>query len=132
MLAYVGSQADKINEAIAGMNELLNTIPESEKNFETARSSLKKDLETERITQDGIVFSYLSAQKLGLDTDIRKSVYETVDNLKFDDVKKLHQQNIAGKPYSYCILASEKKVSLDDLKKYGDVQKVSLEEIFGY
>ncbi|RPD40246.1 M16 family metallopeptidase [Chitinophaga barathri] len=132
MLAYVGSQADKINEAIAGMNELLNVIPESEKNFETARSSLKKDLETERITQDGIVFSYLNAQKLGLDTDIRKNVYETVDNLKFDDVKKLHQQNIAGKPYSYCILASEKKVSLDDLKKYGEVQKVSLEEIFGY
>lgn len=132
VLAYVGSQADKISEAIAGMNELLNVIPESEKSFETARSSLKKDLETERITQDGIVFSYLSAQKLGLDTDIRKSVYETIDNLKFDDVKKLHQQNIAGKPYSYCILASEKKVSLDDLKKYGDVQKVSLEEIFGY
>lgn len=132
MLAYVGSQADKINEAIAGMNELLTVIPESEKNLETARSSLKKDLETERITQDAIVFSYLNAQKLGLDADIRKSVYETVDNLNFSDVKKLHQQNIAGKPYSYCILASEKKVSLDDLKKYGDVQKVSLEELFGY
>lgn len=132
VLAYVGSQADKMNEAIAGMNELLSVIPESEKAFETARSSMKKDLETERITQDGIIFSYLNAQKLGLDTDIRKSVYEKADQLKFDDVKKLHQQNIAGKPYSYCILASEKRVKLDDLKKYGDVQKVTLEEIFGY
>lgn len=132
ILAYVGSQADKMNEAIAGMNELLTVIPESEKGFETARSSMKKDIETERITQDGIIFSYLSAKKLGLDEDIRKSVYESIDKLSFNDVKKLHAENIAGKPYSYCILASEKKVNLDDLKKYGDVQKVSLEEIFGY
>lgn len=132
VLAYVGSQADKVNEAIAGMNELLTTIPKAEKSFETARSSMKKDIETERITQDGIIFSYLGAQKLGLNTDIRKSVYESVDKLSFDDVKHLHEQNIAGKPYSYCILASEKRIKLDDLKKYGDVQKVTLEEIFGY
>ncbi len=132
VLAYVGSQADKMNEAIAGMNELLTVIPESEKAFETARSSMKKDIETERITQDGIIFAYLNAQKLGLDTDIRKNVYESIDGLKFTDVKKLHEQNISGKPYSYCILASEKRVKLDDLKQYGAVQKVSLEEIFGY
>jgi hypothetical protein len=121
-----------VNEAIAGMNELLTTIPKADKSFETARSSMKKDIETERITQDGIIFSYLGAQKLGLNTDIRKSVYESVDKLSFDDVKHLHEQNIAGKPYSYCILASEKRIKLDDLKKYGDVQKVTLEEIFGY
>ena len=132
VLAYVGSQADKVNEAIAGMNELLTTIPKADKSFETARSSMKKDIETERITQDGIIFSYLGAQKLGLNTDIRKSVYESVDKLSFDDVKHLHEQNIAGKPYSYCILASEKRIKLDDLKKYGEVQKVTLEELFGY
>lgn len=132
VLAYVGSQADKVNDAIAGMNELLNTLPQSEKAFETARSSMKKDIETQRITQDGIIFSYLSAQKLGLNKDIRKSVYESTDKLTFDDVKKLHQQNIAGKPYSYCILASEERVKPEDLKQYGEVQKVTLEEIFGY
>lgn len=132
IMAYVGSQADKVNEAIAGMNELLNALPQSEKAFETARSSMKKDIETERITQDGIIFSYLSAQKLGLDKDIRKSVYESIDKLTFDDIKQLHQQNIAGKPYSYCILASENRVKPEDLKQYGEVQKVSLEEIFGY
>ena len=132
MIAYVGSQADKVNEAINGMNELLTTIPESEKLFETARSSVKKDMETERITQDGIIFSYLNAKKLGLDKDIRKSVYESISKLKFDDLKKLHQQNISGKPYTYCVLASEKKVSPDDLKKYGDVEVLTLDQLFGY
>lgn len=132
MLAYVGSQADKINDAIVGMNELLTTLPESDKAFETARSSMRKGIETERITQDGIVFNYLGALKLGLDQDIRKSVYERAGQLQFRDLQQLHQQEVSGKPYTYCIVASEKRLAAGDLKKYGEVQKLSLEEIFGY
>jgi hypothetical protein len=29
-------------------------------------------------------------------------------------------------------VASEKKLSVEDMKKYGEVKKLSLEEIFGY
>ncbi|KAA2245180.1 insulinase family protein [Chitinophaga agrisoli] len=132
VVAYVGSQADKMNEAITGMNELLNDIPRSDKLLETARQSVKQDLQTERITQDGIIFSYLAAQKLGLHTDYRKEVYNSLDKLTFDNVKQFHDQNLAGKPYTYCVLGSEKKISEDDLKKYGEVKKVSLDELFGY
>ncbi len=132
VMAYVGSQADKMNEAIGGMNDLLNEMPRSDKLFETARQSMKQDIETERITQDGIVFSYLAAQRLGLTNDIRRQVYESISTLSFDDIKKYHNDNLAHKPYTYCILASEKKVNAADLEKYGAVKKLSLEEIFGY
>ncbi|ACU58411.1 M16 family metallopeptidase [Chitinophaga pinensis] len=132
MVAYVGSQADKMNDAIGGMNELLNDMPRSDKGFQTAKQSMKQDIETERITQDGIIFSYLAAKKLGLDTDYRKTVYAQIDGITFDKVKQFHDQNIANKPYTYCIMASEKKVNPEDLKKYGDVKVVTLEEIFGY
>ena len=132
IVAYVGSQADKMDDAIHGMNELLNDIPRSDKLLETARKSLKQDIETERITNDGIIFSYLAAQKLGLKTDIRKEVYASIDKMNFDEVKQFHDQYIANKPYTYCIVASAKKISEDDLKKYGEVKKLSLEEIFGY
>jgi predicted Zn-dependent peptidase len=132
VVAYVGSQADKMDDAITGMNELLNDIPRSDKLFETSKLSQKQDIETQRITQDGIIFTYLAAKKLGLTTDFRKTVYENIDNVTFDKVKLFHNENLAGKPYTYCILASEKKVPLDDLKKYGEVKKLTLEEIFGY
>jgi predicted Zn-dependent peptidase len=132
VVAYVGSQADKMDDAITGMNELLNDIPRSDKLFETSKLSQKQDIETERITQDGIIFTYLASKKLGLTTDFRKTVYENIDNVTFDKVKLFHNENLAGKPYTYCILASEKKVPLDDLKKYGEVKKLTLEEIFGY
>lgn len=131
-LAYVGSQADKVNEAITGMNELLNDIPRSDKLFETARQSLKQDIETERITQDGIIFTYLADQKLGLKEDNRKNVYEKIDKISFDDVKKFHNEELANKPYTYCVLASEKRLKPADLKKYGEVKVLTLEEVFGY
>lgn len=54
------------------MNELLTTLPQSDKLFATAKDGLKKTLASERTTQDGIIFNYIRAQKLGNNTDIRK------------------------------------------------------------
>jgi predicted Zn-dependent peptidase len=132
ILAYIGCQADKMNEAIGGMNALLNDLPVSEKGFELAKTSQKKDIETQRFTQDGIIFAYLAAKEKGLDYDDRKNEYEALDKMTMADIKAFHQQQVAGKAYTYCVVASEKKIKQDDLKKVGEVKKLSLEEIFGY
>lgn len=131
-LAYVGCQADKFNESVVAMNELLNDLPNVEENIKFARAGIKKDIETERITQDGIIFNYLTAQQKGLNEDIRKKTYAAVDKIGYNELKQFHSEYIANKPYTYCIVASEKKLSEEQMKKYGDVKKLSLEEIFGY
>jgi predicted Zn-dependent peptidase len=130
--AYVGCQADKFSESIKAMNELLNDLPSVENNMLAARSGLKKDIETERITQDGIIYNYLAAERKGLNEDIRKSIYENADKLTYNDLKKFHDDNMAGKPFTYCIVASEKKLNADEVQKCGPVKKLSLTEIFGY
>jgi predicted Zn-dependent peptidase len=130
--AYVGCQADKFNESVVAMNELLNDLPAVENNIQTARTGLKKDIETERITQDGIIYNYLAAERKGISEDIRKNVYMNADKLKYDDLKKFHAENMAGKPFTYCVVASEKKIKPEELQKCGTVHKLSLEEIFGY
>jgi len=132
MLAYVGSQADKFKEAVEAMNELLNTMPELPANLQLAKLQIKQEIETERITQDGIIYSYLAAQELGLKDDIRKQVYQNVDGITMKDIKAFHDKYLSKKPYTYVILASEKKLSKDDLQKIGDFKKLSLEELFGY
>ena len=130
--AYVGCQADKFNESIKAMNELLNDLPSVENNMLNARSEMKKDIETERITQDAIIYNYIAAERKGLTEDIRKSIYMNADKLSYDDLKKFHDDNMANKPYTYCVLASEKKVSTNDMEKIGSVKKLSMTEIFGY
>jgi predicted Zn-dependent peptidase len=131
-LAYVGTQADKLNEAIVGMNELLTDLPKNEQSLSDAKKSLLKDLETERITNDNIIFTYLAYQKKGIDVDLRKDIYAQVNQLTFGDLKMLHSSSISGKPFTYTVVGSEKKVKMEDLKKYGEVKAVSLEELFGY
>ena len=130
--AYVGCQADKFNESIIAMNELLNDLPNVAENIKFAREGIKKDIETERITQDGIIFNYLTAQRKGLNDDIRKKIYAAVDKVGYNELKQFHTEYIANKPYTYCVVASEKKLTTEAMSKYGEVKKLSLEEIFGY
>jgi predicted Zn-dependent peptidase len=132
MIAYVGSQADKMNDAVSAMNELITTLPKTEKLFEASKGAIRKNIASERITQDDIVFSYLAAKRLGLEKDYRKDVYEKVNTLTFDDLKNFHSQFISGKNYTYCVVASRDKINMDDLKKIGDVKELSLTDIFGY
>ncbi len=131
-VAYVGTQADKFNDAIKGMNELLTDLPESEKVVTVARQNIRKSLETDRVIQDGILFSYLNAQRHGLDYDDRKNTYASIDKLNFNDIKAFHESEIKDKPFTYCVVASDKRVSDDDLKKYGELTKLNLTQIFGY
>lgn len=130
--AYVGTQSDKFQDAVDGMNDLINQLPESEKAIEVAKEGLQKKLATERITEDDILFSYLNAQKMGRDFDIRKNIYESIPQMSFKNLKEFHTIEIAQKPYTYCILSGEGKIDEQSLKKIGDVKVLSLEEIFGY
>ncbi|MGE8552464.1 MAG: insulinase family protein [Chryseobacterium jejuense] len=132
IMAYVGTQADKFNEASSAMNELLTTLPKSEQLFETAKSGLKKTIASERISQDGIIFSYLKAQRLGNNSDIRKNVYEQAPKLSFADINTFHDKEMKNKNYTYCIVAAQDKVNEADMQKLGEIKKLNLTEIFGY
>lgn len=130
--AYVGTQSDKFMDAINGMNELIAVLPESSKSFETAKLSLRKSIASERVTNTGILNSYLAAERLGLQTDIRKSVYEKIPALTFTDIKNFHNKEFSKQPYIYCVVAEESSLNKEDLEALGKVKRLSLEEIFGY
>ncbi|MEJ2881291.1 M16 family metallopeptidase [Pedobacter sp. GR22-6] len=132
MIAYVGSQADKMNDAVKGMNELLNDLPEADKSFEASKDNAMNVIETSRITKDDIIQSYFADKKLGLDHDSRIDEYTGLKPLTFGEIKAFHSKNVAHKPYNYCIVASEKNVKLEDMQKFGTVNKLTLEQIFGY
>jgi hypothetical protein len=131
-MGYVGSQADKFKDAASSMNELLTTMPELTNNLALAKTQVKKDIETERITQDNIIYNYLAAKELGLTEDIRKESYNTVNNITMNDIVAFQSKNISKKPFTYAIVASEKNIPMEEMQKLGEVKKLSLEEIFGY
>lgn len=130
--AYIGTQADKMPEAIKSMNELINNLPEVEKSLTNAKIGIRKDVEADRITDENIILNYLSLQRLGINYDIRKDIYNQVNNFTYNDLRQFAQQEIANKSFTYCIVASAKKINIDALKQYGELKQLTLEEIFGY
>jgi len=132
IIAYVGTQSDKFNESVLAMNELLTTLPKSEKALEIAKDGSRRSLATDRITQDGILFSYLSAERMGRDYDIRKVTFDKTAAFQFEDLQKFHKASFSGKPYVYCIVADKARVTEAEMQKIGPVEVLSLEQIFGY
>lgn len=129
---YVGTQADKLGDAFKAVNDLLTTLPESEKNWEIGKKSIKQNFETRRITKTGILFNYQNALRLGLDYDVRKDIYEGVDNISLGDIKQFHNDYMKGKAWNIKVMGSKDKISMTELAKYGKVVPLTLKDIFGY
>ncbi len=132
LVAYVGTQADKMNDAITAMNELLNNMPQNEESFNQAKQAILSSIEAERINNTDVFFSYLAAQDKGLAIDDREAIYNAIQTIQFKDVKAFQEANVKGKKWIISVVGSKDKIKQDDLKKYGELHIVTLEEIFGY
>jgi predicted Zn-dependent peptidase len=130
-MAYVGTQADKLEESLAAMNELLTELPLDEGKFENGKSAIKQNLASSRTLKMSVLFSYDQALKMGMEEDRRKLVAERIENISLSDVNKFHQNKMKG-GYTYAVLGSEDRIDFSVLEKYGEVKKLSLEELFGY
>ncbi len=132
VFSYIGTQADKLPEAMAGMMDLINNMPEAENNFIAAKESVLQGIRSERIIKANILFNYEAAKKLGLDYDIRKDIFAKVPALTFAEVKIFEEKHLKEKQYTVLVIGKKESLDMKTLEKYGKVTFLSLEEIFGY
>ena len=112
--------------------DLLNNMPESQGAFDIAKEAILNKIESERITKSRVIWSYLDAQGMGLDYDVRKDIYEQVATMTFADLKTFQETYIKDKNYVTVLVGARDKINFDDLAKYGEVTELSLEDLFGY
>ena len=130
--ATIASQNDKLQKAVEGFDEIIETLPQAPENLDIAKASILGKLRTQRTTGASVLYSYLTAQELGLTEPREKQIFEKVGNLTMDDLLATHAKWIKGRPYVYAILGDPSDLDLNFLKTLGPVQQVTLEEIFGY
>ena len=128
----IGTQNDKLIDALSAFDEIINEMPVSENAFNIAKESLISNLRTARTVRSRVLTSYLNAQQRGLDYDLNKVIYEKVPALTLDDVVKFQQEYVKGKPYTIGIVGRTSDMDLKSLLDYGTIKQVSTEEIFGY
>lgn len=132
VFSYIGTQADKLPEAMKGMMDLINKMPESQNNFDACKAAIIQSIRSERITKAGILFNYESARKLGLTYDIRKDIYEKVPGMTITDIKLFEETHVKNRQYTTLIVGKKDGLDIKTLEKYGKVTYLSLEDIFGY
>ena len=132
VVSYIGTQADKIHEAIEGMQVLLNDLPKSDPTFQNARSSILNSIESARTIKSSILFSYERAKRLGLDYDVNEKKYNFAQKVTFEDIQKFYNEYVKDQSYTMLVIGPKSKIKVEELKKYGEVEELTLEEVFGY
>lgn len=132
VVSYVGTQADKMDTALAEMNKLLNNLPEVPQQYQGAQESVVKTLESDWVTGSDIYWAYDRAQKRGLDVDVRKDIFAKVKSISLHDLHHFFDDHVKGKKYTYLVIGKEGDIKLDALKELGPVQVLDLNQVFGY
>ena len=132
LMSYIGTQADKLSDAIVGMTELLDVMPEAEANMNNAKEGIEQKIRTERLTKSRVLAEYEKAQKLGIDYDIRKDVYEGIKSFDMSSLRDFHNSHIATGTRIVMVLGSKDDLDLEVLKQYGEIKHLTLEDVFGY
>ena len=130
--AYVGTQPDKLHDAITAFQQILEDMPVSATQIENARQSLIKQLSAERITKTKIYWQYRSLSKLGLHHDTRQDILEIIQNSTAQDLINYHNQVVKGRKYTWLVLGDQKTIDFKYLRTIGSIKKLTLEDIFGY
>lgn len=130
--AFIATQNDKVIDAFDAYNELYNSMPESELSFNLSKEGILNKIRTERIAKMSIIWTYLNAQKMGYTTDNRKELFEKIPNMTLKDVVSFSNKYLKDKTKTYLILGNEKDFDFNALAKYGEVIKLSQQDIFGY
>ncbi len=126
------TQNDKMMDCIREFNNLLDSLPQREANFELAKQALQKSIAASRTTRFALLNSYIDAQDLGLSEPENKLIYEQLPALTMNDLVNFAKENISNKPYRYIILGNEKELDMQSLSKIGKIRRLSTEEIFSY
>jgi predicted Zn-dependent peptidase len=132
IMSYIGTQSDKLPEAMAGMEALLTEMPVAEANLAIAKNAIRNSISTERITKGDVLFSYERARRLGLDYDLRRDVYARTQDMTFDELRKFQLAKVKGQNQVILVIGSKDRLNFKELAKYGTVQQLTLKEIFGY
>ncbi|MCF6130062.1 insulinase family protein [Flavobacterium sp. AS60] len=132
MTVSIGTQANKLPQAVDAINALLADMPKIDKQFNNAKESSLKQIASSRIIKTNIFFNQINLKKLGFDYDIRKDIFKDIQGLTLDATNEFFNKEVKTKQYNTAIIGKKENLDFEALKKLGDIEEVSLEEIFNY
>ncbi len=132
VMAYIGTQANKMPQAVDAMMDLMSDMPLGEKQFNAAKEATLKKIAAQRITKSNIFWSFERLQKLGIENDNREAMFNAINDMTIDDLNNFFNENIKGENYNVMVIGNKKEVDFNALSKLGKVQEMDVDYLFNY
>ena len=131
-IGYVGTQSDKVVDAINVYMDLLTTMPADTTRMEAIRAALKQAAQTAKPSMRGKASTFEAWKRLGYNDDPAKINAEKIDNLTYEQIEAFYKENIQGKPITIILMGDPKKIDLKAIQtKMGcKVTKLSPARLF--
>ncbi|MDC7233005.1 MAG: insulinase family protein [Spirochaetales bacterium] len=130
--SYLGTQADKLPEAIAEMDRLFLNVPAEGRLFDEARTALLKSQSSDRITDSEVFWSWWEARELGLDADYRDRVFRDLEEYSYSRMDAYFRDSVIPRESNILILGNREELDFKVLEKRAEVVELTPDELFNY
>lgn len=130
--AYVGTQPDKIQDALPALFNILNDMPADRNQMELSRQSSLKQIASSYTQPKRLYWDYQLFKDRGYTHDLSQDIYRQLLQSNADDLIRFQQEYVRGKHYKLMVLGSKDRIDMEYLRSFGPVRELSMEEVFGY
>jgi predicted Zn-dependent peptidase len=130
--AYVGTQPDKIPDALPALRHIIDHMPAEGEQMENARLSILKKIESDRITPSKLYWSYRANRFRGYERDLREDIYNRLSEATTNDLIDFQHKYVKGRAFTHLILGQVSRLDLGYLEQFGTVRVLTEEDVFGY
>lgn len=130
LFGHLGTQNDKVNDALDVFMDLLNNMPQNVERIDNIKAYLRQEaLSSHPDFREKAQYMEV-CQRLGYKGDPAEENLAKIDALKFEDIVNFYNKNIKDNPYCIGIIGNPKNIDLGKLQKYGKVVKLSEKKLF--
>ena len=128
---YVGTQSDKVIDAIGVYKSLLDSMPQYPETIENIRTVLRQSVLSNKPTFRTKSQRLTNNMMLGYKVDPAMLQVRDIQRLTFDNVVSFYQSHVQGKPMTILIMGDPGLIDQKQLKaKYGKITKLSKSKLF--
>ncbi len=129
-IGYIGTQADKTNEAIEIFTGLVREMPQKKERMQMIKDYLIQSALTNQPLFRNLSSSVVKWELLGYDSDPAKYNVPKYKQLEFSDINIFYQDNLKEIPLVTIIVGNKKSIDMKKLSEYGKIIEIKEKKLF--
>lgn len=130
LTSFVGTQADKTQEAIEVMHKIITSPPDQSDRIDMIRRAMVQSINSKKPPFRQISDPVARWKKQGKVDDPRKEWVKTYETMSFDNIVSFYNSKLYQKPVTTTIIGNKKRIGSDWMNEYGKVVEVQKKDIF--